>query len=894
MEHSTGRPWASLGAAGVALVASLGGLALGCPGTEDGLDAGREDAVEQALDATTPRCDGPPGLAVGGSGMADPVPVPAGRAVAGRIATEDLPSSSSGLAVWEAGDFVLANEHVALLIEDVDRSDLYDPWGGRPVGIARVENGRLVGATDFGEMFLLEGRYTVLTEHVSVLSDGSDGGPAVVRAVGWLRPLPFFEELTRGLLPVDLSRVRAAIDYVLEPGSHHVDVFFENASGEARDLSTGSTLHGFLYAERTPPFASGSGFSLPAAPVDWIAWVDDRGASWIYEAPGGSLGAGVSTSGFVGRIARGFVIPACSTSRRLHARLTVGDGDGLDAVLAVHARENGRAIRRIEGVVREADGTPARGARVFAADAEGILVTRSLPTAEDGQYRIHVPEGATVRVSAWRRGARLTSPVEVTPTEERADLTLGVGATLVVSAVDDVSRDSLPVRVSVFPVAPSTIGAPPASWGEALEPTGRLVVEYAHEGRARIPVPEGRHRVVVSRGFEYELFDTQISVDRPEEVAVRAVLRRVVDTTNVQCGDFHIHTRRSADAADDARLKVRAAVADGLEIPVRSDHEYVADFSEEITALGLERWASSISSIEMTSMEVWGHMGVFPLEALPGERNAGAPRWQEFPEADAPDAPLRTMSPVEVFEAVRARPERPTVIINHPMGSRNYFGYVGFDPITGMVARPSDWDDEFSLVEVFNDSGWVGGAVVPAWLGLLDHGRRVFAVGSSDSHALRGSPVGYPRTCIDLGTDDPRDVTPTLVRDRLLAGRATISGGIYVDAWAGPDQNVGPGGDARGLGPRTTVRVRVQAASWVDVDALDVVLDGRIVATLPIVETDADPDAPHVRFDRSIPLDVAGGDGSYVIFAAYGDAPLEPVLRGRVPFGVTNPIFLHR
>jgi hypothetical protein len=31
-----------------------------------------------------------------------------------------------------------------------------------------------------------------------------------------------------------------------------------------------------------------------------------------------------------------------------------------------------------------------------------------------------------------------------------------------------------------------------------------------------------------------------------------------------------------------------------------------------------------------------------------------------------------------------------------------------------------------------------------------------------------------------------------------------------------------------------------------------------------------------------------------VIVAAYGDAPLEPVLRGRMPFGVTNPIFLHR
>jgi hypothetical protein len=124
-----------------------------------------------------------------------------------------LPVSWSELAVWEADDFVLANEHVALIVEGVDRSDLYDPWGGRPVGLARVQDGRLVDAADFGEMFLLEGRFTVLTESVTVLRDGTDGGAAVVRALGWMRPLPFFENITDELLSADLSEVRAAIDY---------------------------------------------------------------------------------------------------------------------------------------------------------------------------------------------------------------------------------------------------------------------------------------------------------------------------------------------------------------------------------------------------------------------------------------------------------------------------------------------------------------------------------------------------------------------------------------------------------------------------------------------------------------------------------------------------------
>jgi hypothetical protein len=40
-----------------------------------------------------------------------------------------------------------------------------------------------------------------------------------------------------------------------------------------------------------------------------------------------------------------------------------------------------------------------------------------------------------------------------------------------------------------------------------------------------------------------------------------------------------------------------------------------------------------------------------------------------------------------------------------------------------------------------------------------------------------------------------------------------------------------------------------------------------------------------------VTVPVASG-GSYVIVAAYGDQPLEPVHPGRIPFGVTNPIFL--
>ena len=127
------------------------------------------------------------------------------------------------------------------------------------------------------------------------------------------------------------------------------------------------------------------------------------------------------------------------------------------------------------------------------------------------------------------------------------------------------------------------------------------------------------------------------------------------------------------------------------------------------------------------------------------------------------------------------------MIINHPRGSTNYFGYVGYDPATGLASSASDWDTKFTLVEVFNNSGWQTTATATSTIGWAcsSAGRKVFAVGASDSHTLSSSPVGYPRTCISLGTDNPRQLTPNLVRDQLAAGHATVSGGIYVTAKLG-------------------------------------------------------------------------------------------------------------
>jgi len=126
------------------------------------------------------------------------------------------------------------------------------------------------------------------------------------------------------------------------------------------------------------------------------------------------------------------------------------------------------------------------------------------------------------------------------------------------------------------------------------------------------------------------------------------------------------------------------------------------------------------------------------------------------------------------------------------------------------------------------------------------------------------------------------------VRDQLAAGHATVSGGIYLTAQLG---SAVPGDTTTGAGSPQQVDVTVQAATWVDVTSLEVIVDGQTVDTIPIMPADADPTNAVVRFHKQLPVQVRA-TGGFVVIAAYGTKALDPVHPGKIPFGVTEPIFV--
>src|SRR5262249_2356091 len=92
--------------------------------------------------------------------------------------------------------------------------------------------------------------------------------------------------------------------------------------------------------------------------------------------------------------------------------------------------------------------------------------------------------------------------------------------------------------------------------GDTLDPNlgpryraqGAGNVIFNHTGSGKTPMPPGLYDVTVSRGMEYTIYQTRISVEPGKTARVAATLKRVVDTTGFISGDFHLHSEYSTDS----------------------------------------------------------------------------------------------------------------------------------------------------------------------------------------------------------------------------------------------------------------------------------------------------------------------------------------------------------
>ncbi|MBI5480545.1 MAG: CehA/McbA family metallohydrolase [Deltaproteobacteria bacterium] len=397
------------------------------------------------------------------------------------------------------------------------------------------------------------------------------------------------------------------------------------------------------------------------------------------------------------------------------------------------------------------------------------------------------------------------------------------------------------------------------------------------DGAASLPVPPGKWRLTVSRGPEYEIFTQDLVLQAGAAFGpLDVTLERAVDTSGFLSADLHVHAARSQDTTAPLDGRVVAAAVSGLEVLGSADHNSETDYAPVIVAVGLEGRVASLVGNEI-SLD-WAHFSAFPLPFKPEEALGGAPPVETLPDFQNPDL---------VFAYAHGHPTQPVVQVNHPRYENppSYFFTYWLDPEA--CTSPFAFSYDFDVVEVLNGievrEPYLT-TVVGDWLCLVRTGHRVTATGNSDSHGLRGLSPGYPRNYVYTGDDDPSTYAEARFMQALRDHRVVVSTAPFVTIESG-DARIGD--TVAATAGTLQIRVVVQAASWVPVDKVRVVVGG-VVAH----ELDVPPDG-RPRLDQTV--EVATPTDTFVVALAYADAFLRRDVVGDIdmpPFAFTNPIFV--
>ncbi|MFT3765887.1 MAG: CehA/McbA family metallohydrolase [Minicystis sp.] len=771
----------------LALLPALGACSSDNPTSTTGGGGSTSSSSSSSGTTTGSACAAPVASFDPGSPTGHPDPLgakAAKQARAGRITDlSQIAQPAHGRQQIEKGDYLLINDKIAVVIEDKGDSDGYAPFGGEILAIDAVgDDGRPRGVSMYNETLIGFALQIVKPTSVGVIADGSDGKEAILRVTGPVVTAPFLVGPLKNLFPTDYT-IEAAYDYVLAPGAEKVKVrvSVRNDSLDPIDFGVNKPgkdeFFGFFQYSRSQTVTAERGYGDLPPEVPWIGF-DGGDFGFVFKAPAGEkLYYGLEQSGFELFWGDGYIADACAVTTKARFEIIAG-GPGYDGLReAVRRSADEAAWREIKGTVKDGFGAAVEDAWVHGLDDKGQYLTRARTDAT-GAFTLHAPPGQAIKIVPQKQGYPTHPGADVAADAGTAALAFDPHATLHVVAVDEDLGTPVPARIQVIPALPGP--ATPEAYGVLDEVNGRLWQELAVTGDATLVVPPGQHRIIVSHGYEWELYDNTVTVAAGEKAEVTAAIAHSVDSTGAMCADFHIHSIFSADSNDSVEHKVKGAIADGLDIPVSSEHEWVIDFQPVIEKLGLTKWAFGMPSSELTTFK-WGHFGVVPIIPKPSVKNHGAVDWIG-------------KSPAETFAAAHALPESPVLIINHPRSSGfgGYFSSAAYDRKND-VGDPALWSTDFEAIEVFNDSDFEDNrtASVADWFSMLNHGRTVWAVGSSDSHHLRTSPVGYPRTCLRFGHDDPKQLTPLVVRDAVAKGASTISGGLYMTV-------VGPNGERPG------------------------------------------------------------------------------------------------
>lgn len=403
----------------------------------------------------------------------------------------------------------------------------------------------------------------------------------------------------------------------------------------------------------------------------------------------------------------------------------------------------------------------------------------------------------------------------------------------------------------------------------------------------------GRYQVIASRGIEYAIEQRWLDLKVGDVVDLDfAELKPVVSTAGLVAADLHVHSGVSMDSSLSPEQRVIDFIAQGGEVLVASEHNITYNIQPIIEKLGLQRQLLAITGVELSGMArsdaaatTIGHSNVFPVIEHSDAFMGGTLAFEGKRLGDV-IADYKQHYPNTFFQ------------LNHPRANvydsdLAFFNHLSIDraflpnkkltdqanqSLLEVLPNKAGYRDiDFDALELLNGELLSEYAVVREdWFSLLRQGYFKVATANSDSHSSQ-QLVALPRNYISLSSDIVAELNVVDIITALKQGRSFGTTGPIINVSL---EGVESGGYFEG--DQGVLRVKVDAAPWVNVDELRIFINGENTHVFTVERGE----------EVNIHLDFK--QDSFVTVEVSGIAsPLyQLVAPGFTPFAFSNPIFV--
>ena len=397
-------------------------------------------------------------------------------------------------------------------------------------------------------------------------------------------------------------------------------------------------------------------------------------------------------------------------------------------------------------------------------------------------------------------------------------------------------------------------------------------VGYYHaSGASTLTVPAGPVTVEVTRGLEYAVATQTVQVSAKGATAVHVTMRRLVNLPALgwYSGDLHVHMNYGGTYRTVPKQLAFMARAEDLHVVeelIVNKEQRVPDIS--YFAGGVPDAVSTPTTLIVHGQEFhtsyWGHSGLLGLA-----KNIILPGYAAY--ANTPAGSLYPAN-ANVFD------------LGHAQGAIT--GYVHpFDEMPNPEDTASRVTSELPVDVALGKVDYMEivsfadhRATAAVWYRLLNCGFRIPAGAGTDAMtnfaSLRG-PVGMNRVYVHSGAQLDHASWMRAIK----AGRTFATNGPLLSLTAYGKE---PGDDIAFTLGTHSMRVRATMHSIVPVEHLELVQNGKVVATIPM-----SADHTSASATVSVPVDRSG----WITLRAWSEHATPPIL-DIYPFATTSPVYL--